>query len=170
MRHKAVFLCAAFIALAVGFVAYQYRIPVPQKEQQVLHRFTLPDVSGVVHDIDQWKGKVLVINFWATWCPPCLEEIPEFIRLQQSMGSKGLQFIGIAVDDAGPVEDFMATLKINYPVLIAGPEGTNLSVRFGNTLRIVPFSIVVDRTGRIRHSHHGVFRPDQVRDKVAPFL
>ena len=90
------------------------------KEAGALFGVALPDAKGREQSIGQWKGKVLVVNFWATWCVPCREEMPEFVKAQQEFGPRGLQFVGIAIDDVPKVEAFAAELGLNYPVLIGG--------------------------------------------------
>ena len=75
----------------------------------------MPDVEGREQALGQWQGKVLVVNFWATWCAPCREEMPEFVRAQAELGGKGLQFVGIAVDQADKVRQFAQEIGINYP-------------------------------------------------------
>ena len=94
----------------------------------------LPDLSGQAQRIDQWKGRVLVINFWATWCPPCREEIPAFIRAQEKLGPKGLQVVGIAVDQLDKVKPYAAEMRINYPVLVGDLEAIDLARQAGNRL------------------------------------
>ena len=82
--------------------------------------FSLPDASEKMHTISEWQGKTLVINFWATWCQPCLKEIPEFIQLQTKYEKKNVQFIGIAIDELPAVIRYKNTIPINYPILISG--------------------------------------------------
>ena len=81
---------------------------------------TLPDVAGKEEPLGQWRGKLLIVNFWATWCEPCREEMPEFVRVQREFGSKGLQFVGIAVDETDKVRRFAGEIGLNYPALIGG--------------------------------------------------
>ena len=96
--------------------------------------FSLMDVSGQSRNVSEWQGKVLVINFWATWCPPCLEEIPHFIKLQDKYGDQGLQFLGIALEDVDDVMNFANKLGINYPLLVGEQEVIKLGVKLGNRI------------------------------------
>ena len=109
---------------------------------------TLPDLRGERQAMAQWKGNVLVVNFWATWCPPCLKEIPEFIRMQAALRDRRVQFVGIAIDDPHKVADFAAKMGINYPVLVAETEGISLARAAGNRLGGLPFTVVIDRQGK----------------------
>jgi thiol-disulfide isomerase/thioredoxin len=127
-----------------------------QAQQQALNLgetyrpdFELPDLKGNIHKNSEWDGKVIVVNFWATWCPPCLKEIPVFVELQKRYGKNGLQFVGIAIDKADEVTDFVDTLAINYPVLISEYDGIAISQAFGNYLGALPFTAVVNREGKI---------------------
>ena len=115
----------------------------------------LPDLQGQQQPLSQWRGKVLVVNFWATWCAPCREEMPEFVAAQARDGAKGVQFVGIAVDDADKVRAFARELKLNYPALIGGYGAIELSKTLGNELAALPFTIVVDRQGRVAHTQLG---------------
>jgi thiol-disulfide isomerase/thioredoxin len=81
------------------------------------------DLAGKAQALRQWQGKVLVLNFWAPWCPPCREEIPDFIRLQERHGQAGLQFVGVALDDPDKVAAFVDETGINYPILLGGDAG-----------------------------------------------
>jgi thiol-disulfide isomerase/thioredoxin len=108
----------------------------------------LPDLNGRKQALTQWQGKVLVVNFWATWCPPCVKEIPELMRMQDKYGDRGVQFIGIAIDDEAKVRGFLANLAVNYPILMAQTEGIGLSRQAGNRLGGLPFTVVIDRNGR----------------------
>lgn len=112
--------------------------------------FTLSDIQGAVHTSQDWDGKVVVVNFWATWCPPCIREIPEFIELQKLYGDKGLQFVGIAVDELEQVKQFVVKKQINYPILVNQEESLNIAHQFGLKIEALPFTAIVDRAGNIR--------------------
>ena len=140
------------------------------KEAETLFGVALPDAKGREQSIGQWKGKVLVVNFWATWCVPCREEMPEFVKVQQEFGPRGLQFVGIAIDDVAKVDAFAAELGLNYPTLIGGYGGIELSRSFGNRLGALPFTIIVDRAGRISHTQLGPIKEAKLRAIVSQLL
>ena len=137
---------------------------------QVLLATSLPDLKGESQAIGQWKGKVLVVNFWATWCPPCLKEIPEFIRLQEQLGNRGVQFVGIAIDEKGKVEKFATSLGINYPILIGELEGITLARQAGNRLGGLPFTVIIDRQGRTAKIELGVLDERKLRPILEALL
>jgi len=130
----------------------------------------LPDTDGKEQPLGQWKGKVLVVNFWATWCAPCREEMPEFVRIQAEMAPKGLQFVGIAVDQADKVKQFAAEIELNYPALIGGYGAMELSKTLGNNLMALPFTVILDRSGRVVHTQLGPLREERLRGIVAQLI
>ena len=109
----------------------------------------LPRLEGGTATLAQWKGKVLVVNFWATWCAPCRKEIPDFVQLQSELGAKGLQFVGIAIDEPKAVKDYADGARINYPLLVTEIEGTELLKALGNDMGGLPYTVVFDREGRV---------------------
>ena len=123
---------------------------------------TLPDPAGKAESLAQWKGKLLIVNFWATWCSPCREEMPEFVRVQREFGAKGLQFVGIAVDEADKVRQFASDIGLNYPALIGGYGAMELSRTLGNRVMALPFTVVVARDGTIAHTQLGPLREEQL--------
>lgn len=162
------FFVVALAALAAGYLARESKeevAPVPDAAA-VLLAATLPDLDGKPQPLQQWRGKVLVVNFWATWCPPCLKEIPEFVRLQTRYGARGVQFVGLAVDESARVAAFVASHGMNYPVLIAEKEGLTLARNAGNRLGGLPFTVVIDRHGRVARVELGVL--DEA--KLGPML
>lgn len=167
-RRLFVVVVLATVALAAGYFARLWLAPdTPEQDPgEVLLAARLNDPVGQPQAMAQWQGKVLVVNFWATWCPPCLKEIPEFVRLQQRYGAKGVQFIGIAIDDATRVLGFMAQTGMNYPVLMAEREGLDLSRAAGNRLGALPFTVVIDRHGKAAKVELGVLD----EQKLAPIL
>lgn len=132
--------------------------------------FELTDTEGKLRNVDEWNGKVLLINFWATWCPPCKKEMPAFMELQEQYADKGFQVIGIALDDLESVSDFVDTLGVNYPALIAEYAGIELSTEYGNQLGALPFSVFVDRNGKIVKTKTGELSKQQTESIILPLL
>jgi peroxiredoxin len=141
-----------------------------QESQNQLPEFSLPDLGGKQHDIKEWQGKVLVINFWATWCPPCLKEMPEFEAIHAEYAKKGLQVIGIALDDAEPVKEFIASKKITYPILMGEDQGMKIAHDLGNIVNTVPFTVIVDKKGHLIKSQMGTLTREQLLGLVTPLL
>ena len=131
---------------------------------------TLPDIEGRDQRLDQWKGKVLVVNFWATWCEPCREEMPEFVKAQTAFGAKGLQFVGIAIDQPDKIRQFSQELKLNYPSLVGGYGALELSKAFGNKLMALPFTLIINREGQVAYSQLGPLKPGKLDAIVAKLL
>lgn len=115
----------------------------------------IQDLSGRAHSLTEWTGKVLVVNFWATWCPPCVTEIPGFVELQTQFGSRGLQFVGIALDEPLATAKFSRERGINYPVLVGEDNVAQLMRGYGNTIGALPFTVVFNRAGKIVHIQQG---------------
>lgn len=111
--------------------------------------YTLKDIEGKSRSASEWDGKVVVVNFWATWCPPCRREMPAFIKFQEAYASKGFTFVGIALDEKSAVVDFTDPMGMNYPILMAEQEGIQLSQDYGNRLNTLPFTVILDRKGNI---------------------
>lgn len=132
--------------------------------------FSLPDKDGNMRSVEEWDGKVLVINFWATWCPPCRDEIPEFIRLQNEYGEQGLQFIGIALQKAEEVQEFAAELGMNYPILVGEQTVIKVAEEYGNNIGILPYTVVVDRDKKIAFIKKGPLHYDEANAVISPLL
>jgi peroxiredoxin len=120
--------------------------------------FALPDLEGEVRDISDWDGNILAVNFWATWCAPCKEEIPEFIELQDRYRDDGVVFIGVALDNIEAVTDFVERYGMNYPVLIGEQAVIDAARAYGNNIGALPYTAFVNREGRIVHTHYGLIK------------
>ena len=165
--------------LAVAGLSYHYsggspgqpqtRAPAPGALSQ-LPEFTLPDQNGAPQASSRWAGKVLVLNFWATWCPPCLREMPGFMALQEELGEQGLQFVGIAIDSQEAVRKFVDSREINYPILIGDETAVRLSKELGNRLQGLPFSVIFDRTGAVVYVQAGELKPATIREHISALL
>ncbi|HEY8242448.1 MAG TPA: TlpA disulfide reductase family protein [Casimicrobiaceae bacterium] len=170
MNLKAGFwwIAAVLAALALGAGVWVGKSNLVDKSAEgqpatPLLGITLPDPDGKDQAIGQWKGKVLVVNFWATWCAPCREEMPMFMRVQDAQRAKGVQFVGIAVDNADKVRQYAADLKLNYPTLIGGFGAMELSKTLGNSVMALPFTVIVDRSGKVAHTQLGPLKEDQLQ-------
>lgn len=132
--------------------------------------FTLPDQQGRDRHVKEWDGQVLVINFWATWCPPCRKEIPEFIELQNEYGGQGLQFVGIALEKAEDVTDYAREMGINYPILTGELSAIRIAEEYGNQTGALPYTVIIDRNQVIRHVQQGVLSREKAIEIIAPLL
>jgi thiol-disulfide isomerase/thioredoxin len=153
------FLAAGVLAVAAGAAVHSFwfsntHLP-SQAETARLLEASLPDASGSLQALDQWKGKVLVVNFWATWCAPCREEMPDLARLQARYEARGVQLVGVAIDEKKAVQEFLQRTPVSYPVLIGGYEATRLSEKAGNTRGGLPYTLVIDRRGTPIQSYLG---------------
>ncbi len=130
--------------------------------------FSLQDTEGVTRTLSDWKGKVILLNFWATWCPPCKYEIPDFMEYQAKYGDAGFQIIGIGIDDPERIKAYYDEMGMNYPVLInTDPE---LMSQWGNQAQVLPYSVVIDRQGEIRYIHRGQLDHPVFEQKIKPLI
>ncbi len=140
----------------------------PQKSSL---EFTLPDLQGKIHNQSEWLGKkVVILNFWATWCPPCIREIPGFIKLQKQYGKQGLQFIGIAIDNPKAVQEFVKKMGMNYQILLGDQEAIDLAISLGNKMAGLPFTVIINRKGQIISQQIGEISEPEVEKIILPLL
>ncbi len=116
-----------------------------------------PDLSGRMRPLLEWQGRGLVCNFWATWCAPCREEIPLLNAAQKKYAANNLQVVGIAVDNAANVREFIKSTDIHYPVLLAGADAIALMRDLGNTAGGLPYTVLLDARGRLAGRKLGAF-------------
>jgi len=132
--------------------------------------FSLNDIEGKTHKFSEWDNKVRVLNFWATWCPPCLRETPMFVELQEQLGDRGLQFVGVAIDEKQKVIDFMDSYGVNYPMLIGADDAIKVAEQYGNRFGALPWTVVIDRSGTIVHAQGGEFTRQKAESVIKPLL
>jgi len=171
MKQNLILIFFAIFALVTGiYVKNNLAISEIQPQSVGKLNFSLPDSTGKLRNIAEWDGKILIINFWATWCPPCLKEIPEFINLQQQYTDQNVQFIGIAIEDQTPVSQYLNTIDINYPILVGGDKAIMLSQQLGNFVNAVPFTIIVNQQGQIIHRQPGELSRTKILEILAPLF
>ena len=131
---------------------------------------TLPDLSGKPQSLSQWRGKVLVVNFWATWCVPCREEIPALMNAQRKYVSNGVQVVGIAIDNASKVRDYAKEMHIDYALLIGAAETLGMASDLGNRAGVLPFTVVLNRAGKVVHTQAGALTESSIGRILMPLL
>lgn len=124
--------------------------------------FELSNNRGEMVSVEDFQDKTILVNFWATWCAPCRDEMPMLVDLQSEHAAKGLQVVGIALDNAEVVNNFVQTFGISYPVLVGEADVFNVSAAFGNQEGVLPFSVLIDRKGVIRWQYAGKLRDEDV--------
>lgn len=132
--------------------------------------FELPDLQGNIHTIDEWNGNVVLINFWATWCPPCRREIPGFIEVREQLHSRGFEILGIAIDDSRAVKQYIAEIGVNYPVLVGKADASDVARQLGNGMGALPYSVLVDRDGVVRFAKAGELSPKTLLSEANKYL
>jgi thiol-disulfide isomerase/thioredoxin len=142
---------------------------VPEGRRQPLPAFSGATLDGTRIDLASLRGRPLVLNFWATWCPPCIREMPVLDRFARDYATQGWRVLGIAADNAAPVRQFLTHSPVGYATALAGFAGLDLSRQLGNLSGALPFSVVLDRRGRIAQRHMGELRYAQLVDWAAAF-
>jgi len=168
-RRVVLFVAVAFFAGTAG-VLFNVLRPGGAGAAEAVMATRLADLQGRPQALSQWRGKVLVVNFWATWCAPCREEIPAFVRLQDKYRAQGLQFVGIAIDQRGPVQVFAREFGMNYPVLLGSVETVEMSRQAGNRIGALPFTLIIDRSGKIFGTELGIIKEDKLESVIKSLL
>jgi thiol-disulfide isomerase/thioredoxin len=157
-----------FTAAGAWFGAREFQ-PGPAAPSAVdqFYSRTMPDAAGKAADMKQWKGRPLVLNFWATWCAPCVEEMPELTALQAELQAKNVQILGIGIDNPANISAFADKYKIGYPLYVAGMEGSELSRQLGNQAGGLPFTVLVDASGKVKKTYLGRLKMEVLRQDIA---
>ncbi len=173
------FCAAAIVALSAGVWLRAHfvndsRPPLTEamskQGAEAILSVNLPDINGIPQSVSQWKGNVIVANFWATWCTPCREEIPEFIELHQQYQSQGLTLVGIAIDQKEKVVPYSQEFDINYPVLIGDLGAMSFAEAAGNEMSVLPYTVVLDRQGNIAETFLGRVHKKALEKTIMPLL
>ncbi len=164
IQQIVLFLAVGVAALAAGYYTSQVR-NAPETAAGGADRLpslSLPDAQGETRSLDEWAGKALLINFWATWCAPCREEIPELVEAQSAFAGRGVQVIGIAVDKPESVRRYMEEMDFNYPSLVGETAGMDVMASFGNPGSL-PFTLAFDRDGMLVGRKLGKVSASEIR-------
>lgn len=171
MKGKIIaFTAVALLFGALGaWLGHRQTEPAPAESSavQAFMAQTMPDSSGRPQALTQWKDHALVVNFWATWCAPCVEEMPELSALQQEVAPRKIQILGIGIDSAANITEFGTKYKISYPLYVGGMSGSELSRSFGNQAGGLPFTVLIDRRGQVRKTYIGRLKMDELKTDLA---
>jgi len=170
-----ILLLAALAALLGGGLAHYWNhdaaTPAPAASAMVgkpLPALTLADLDGRMHALTEYRGRRVLINFWASWCGPCLQEMPALDEAQRKFADDGVIVLGIAMDQADHVRAFLARQPVSYPILLGSLEAPSTSLQLGDEAEILPFSVLIGADGRIIATHAGILSPQLLSRWLAP--
>jgi thiol-disulfide isomerase/thioredoxin len=166
MKTLQIIFIIALLALTAGIGVRMFDQWQSDQKPMPLPTFSFSDLNDTPHSSTEWQGKIIVLNFWATWCPSCLKEIPAFMALQTQYGEK-VQFVGIALDDIEAVKTFQQKTAVNYPILISGDwAGFNLAKQLGNMVSAIPYTVVVNSAGLVIYRHAGELTASELQTVI----
>lgn len=160
----------AVAVLAIGTLIRSEKRTGSTISSDVIYAASFKDFDRKFQPLAQWRGKVTLVYFWATWCKPCRTEVPTLIAFYEKYRSRDLAIVGIAIDQTDKVRKFAEEYNINYPVLIGGNDALDLARRMGNGLGGLPFLVVIDRKGHLVSTQLGQFTDGLLEQAVAPLL
>ncbi len=170
-----ILLLAALAALLGGGFARHRAPPAPIATPaisamvgQPLPPLVLADLDGRMHSLAEYRGRRLLINFWASWCGPCLQEMPALDEARHKFADDGVIVLGIAMDQPDHVRAFLAKQPVSYPILLGSLEAPSTSLQLGDEAEILPFSVLIGADGRIIATHAGILSPQLLTQWLAP--
>lgn len=179
-------LLVALVALLAGYSVYSFFGPKETAPQLSFVRedggsdaisngsmrpdFSLPDLDGKAHSISEWDGKVLLVNFWATWCPPCRKEMPAFVELKEKYGDQGFEIVGVAIDNPTAIRKFAGEIGVNYPLLHGQADAMEIVKSYGNGIGALPYSLLLDRDGKVQMTRAGELYKEELEAALLKLL
>lgn len=177
MKRPLIWAGLAGCALLAAILGYQQGRPVKEGAAPAAaistfspYELVLKDLNARPQNLGQWRGKVLILNYWATWCHPCREEMPGFSRLQDKYRDNGVQFVGISIDDAPKIIEFQKETPVSYPLLIGDMTTMKNSADLGNSRQALPFTAVFDREGRLAATKLGRLSEPELERQIKELI
>lgn len=165
---------ALLAAIAGGWLQHESRLVRVPPGVQVANvgdlrpDLVLPGLDGKMHRLSEFHGQRLLVNFWASWCIPCLDEMPTLDSAQRTFAWQGASVLGIAMDNPARVQAFLSAHPVDYPILLGNVASPSTSLRFGDRDEVLPFSVLLDQHGRILAFHSGPLAADQLARWLSP--
>jgi peroxiredoxin len=157
-------MAVALLALAAGIgLAWRDRASLPAASAEAFFTRTYTEVDGATHAMTRWQGQLVVVNFWATWCAPCVEEMPELQRVHQDYADRGVAIVGLGIDSPAAIRRFRAEHRLTLPLYQAGADGSALARELGNPSAALPYTVLIDPKGRIVQARLGQVRETELR-------
>ena len=172
-------LAGAGVGLAMGYLVHEWESPsvpsvLPADSAPPLEDrrpdFQFVDLDGVHRRMAHWDGSLVVVNFWATWCSPCLTEVPDFIELQSKYRHRGVRFVGLALDDLEAVRGYTREVSLNYPTAVGDAPLFDLMRSFGNTNQVLPFTALVSPGGQVVERYAGLITRGTLETRLKELL
>ncbi|MDP5008266.1 MAG: TlpA family protein disulfide reductase [Glaciimonas sp.] len=171
MKQKLlIYIPIALLFAAIGAYFNLQRLEPSSPETLAVNNLfaqSMVTANGIQMPLSQWKGKPLIVNFWATWCGPCVEEMPELNELQGELVKKNIQIIGIGIDSQENIAKFAEKYKITYPLYVADTNGTTLLREFGNAAGGLPFTLLIGADGKVKKTLLGAIKFDDLKKDLA---
>lgn len=130
----------------------------------------LMSTAGNAQNLSQYQGKIIVLNFWATWCPPCREEMPELSLLHEEYQHKNLVVLGVAIDELDLVNNFLQSSPVSYPIFVATSAEMDFSSQLGNDKDVLPYTVIINTDGKVITSYFGRINKPQLEAAIKPLL
>ena len=153
------------LMMSIGFAIFYFflnpqtqivsKTPTPTSSTQALFTANFPDEHGQPQALNQYEGKVIVLNFWASWCEPCREEMPELSELHTANKDKNVVVLGMAIEDVAGVNDFLKETKVSYPLFAADVQGMDIAASLGNNKGVLPYTVIIKADGSIAKTYFG---------------
>jgi thiol-disulfide isomerase/thioredoxin len=169
-RITRVLIVLLLTIFVIAFLSYKFSRSSPPDPAQAFFAASFPDVQGTPQNISQWRGKVIVVNFWASWCPPCREEMPSLDAVQTKYASKGVQFVGISSEDVNKLQQFSKEEKVGYPLLAGDIDAMSMAQNMGDDKSILPYTVVLDKHGNMVRTWFGIVDISELDSTLVPLL
>jgi peroxiredoxin len=174
MLKKTLIVIVVLLAIILVGIAARYFYKSPDSDSasntEALFAATFPDAEGQQQAMSQWRGKTLVVNFWATWCPPCREEMPELSKLHEQYRDQNLVVVGISTETPEPIRNFIKTMPVSYPLLAGDFAAMDIGASLGNDKGVLPYTVIISADGHIAKSYFGRVDQALLEQTLVPLL
>jgi thiol-disulfide isomerase/thioredoxin len=172
-RRRSLILVGSAVTAAAAGIALQVLTRSQSADAAAianLWALPLQDLEGKPQPLTRWKGKILVVNFWATWCEPCKEEVPALVRTQKKYDANNVQIVGISLDSAAKVQAFAKKFKIQYPLVIGSLDSIEITRKLGNKAAGLPYTLVLDTHSVVKARHLGGISEALLEQVIRPLI